>query len=126
MKIEFNSASEFESDALTFFNNEIFFKKQKVTVHLNENQVKLFSCLFKRIYEKKDIILSIWPIEESRLKENNLNQLIFHTRALLRNSGISEEVIVTMPRYGLCINRDFINAEKKHSIDVINGYVILY
>jgi DNA-binding winged helix-turn-helix (wHTH) protein len=126
MDIKFNFAPEFESDALTFLNHELFFKKQKITVHLNKNQMKLFSCLFKRMHEKKDIILSIWPVEESRLKENNLNQLIFNTRELLRNSGISEQVIVTMPRYGLCINRDFLTTEKKRSVDVINGYIILY
>lgn len=126
MNNKYNLSSLFESDTLRLVDNILVFKKEKIEVILNENQVQLFVCLFNRTYEKKDIIGSIWPGKQVKSKENNLNQLIFQTRALLRHRGISAEVIMTMPRYGVCINRFFLATENERSVDVINGYVIIY
>ncbi|HGM5491176.1 TPA: transcriptional regulator [Serratia fonticola] len=101
-----------ENDTLILNGSRLKLKNTGVQILLGRNQTKLMNCLIKGINAKKDIIQIIWGHEQKKSKENNYNQLVFQTRALLNSKGIVENVILTIPRYGLCLNKNLLRPLK--------------
>lgn len=57
----------------------------------------------------------VWNDSTGKNKENSFNQLIFRTRILLSENGLPDDFIITIPRYGLCINRNYISRVSTNS-----------
>ncbi|CNE49235.1 winged helix-turn-helix domain-containing protein [Yersinia kristensenii] len=105
-KYHLSKTSSFECDTPILKGNTLTFIIQKKEIILSKNQTKLITCLLNEINEKKDIITFIWSRNSYKSKENNYNQLIYQTRTLFINAGFAEDFIMTIPRYGLCLNKN--------------------
>ncbi|WP_199063782.1 hypothetical protein [Serratia sp. ASV30] len=64
----------------------------------------------KGINEKRRIIELVWGGEDVNAKEMHYHQLIHKTRTRLTKKGFPNDFIMTIPRYGLCLNKDFLHS----------------
>lgn len=64
----------------------------------------------KDINEKSRIIELVWGGEDVNAKEMHYHQLIHKTRTRLTQKGFPNDFIMTIPRYGLCLNKDFLHS----------------
>ncbi|OCJ45494.1 hypothetical protein A6U95_18715 [Serratia sp. 14-2641] len=105
MNLHLINTSYFENNLLVLDGNKLRLKKQVREVTLSKNQTKLLIFLINEINDKHSIIEFIWGGVNSKSKENNYNQLVYKTKALLVQNGFPENFIITLPRYGLCLNK---------------------
>lgn len=101
---------------VTYFENEIMvldvqkliYKRKNKEIFLSKNQTRLIDLLIKGINQKEQLINLIWKQSPRKSTENSYNQLIFKTRSVLSENGLPDDFIITIPRYGLCINKNYI------------------
>lgn len=120
---------QFEYDMPILNGNKLIFSDQKKEVTLSKNQAKLITCLLNNKNAKSDIIASIWGSGSYKSTENNYSQLIYKTRALFIREGFQADFIMTIPRYGVCLNKNNFKQKKpqKHySINILNDYAICF
>lgn len=85
-------------------NNTLEIAARKQSIALNESQKRLFVCLLKKVYTKRDIINIVWYENHQRISDNNYHQLTFQLRALLNRNKLPANLLVTVPYYGLKLN----------------------
>lgn len=73
-------------------------------ISLNEAQKRLLLCLKNKIERKQDIIRVVWDDPCLRSRDNNYHQLIFQLRKVFQKNGLPDNIILTIPCYGLRIN----------------------
>ncbi|MGQ8776649.1 winged helix-turn-helix domain-containing protein [Serratia sp. NA_112.1] len=128
MKYCFNIKIKTKSGIFILTQSKLIIDGGKQEVVLSKNQKKLFLCLLNDINDKKEIINKIWPNIDCKLADNNYSQLICRTRVLLSKNEFPPNVIVTIPRYGVCLNRRLVVEESlRHggSISMLNDHAIL-
>ncbi|CAI1125376.1 Uncharacterised protein [Serratia quinivorans] len=108
MNCHFNNTVIFENNVMSLINNRLTLKASGKKVVLSNNQKKLFICLLNEVNDKNHIIERIWAGKNSKSKENNYTQLIFQTKTLLARCGFPEDTIITMPKYGVCLNMNLL------------------
>ncbi|MFG1173750.1 transcriptional regulator [Erwiniaceae bacterium CAU 1747] len=84
--------------------NTLDIASRQLSVTLNESQKRLLVCLIKKIYNKRDIINIVWYENHQRISDNNYHQLTFQLRALLHRNNLPDNLLVTVPYYGLKLN----------------------
>ncbi len=125
MKYHLNTKSQFEQEPLILSGNKLIFLIKNKEVILSKNQTKLIDCLLNKINEKSDIINFIWDKGIYKSRNNNYNQLIHQTRALFTGEGFSPDFIMTIPRYGVCLNKNNLiskDPQKYRSANMLNDH----
>ena len=84
--------------------NMIEIPSHEINIELNEAQKRLLVCLAKKICTKRDIINIVWYETHQRISDNNYHQLTFQLRALFQRYNLPENLIITVPYYGLKLN----------------------
>lgn len=84
--------------------NTLEIPARNLSITLNESQKRLLSCLLKKINCKRDIINVVWYENHQRISDNNYHQLTFQMRSLFNKNGLPENLLVTVPYYGLKLN----------------------
>lgn len=98
----------FENDILVLDVKKLILKRHNKKIALSKYQTRLIDALIKGINEKNEIMAMVWNNNLSKPKENSFNQLIFRTRMLLNENGLPDDFIMTIPCYGLCINKNYL------------------
>lgn len=83
----------------------VYYNKNNKMAKLSKNQIKLFHCLLNGMGEKSQIINFIWGGGSLTETEFKYNQLICRTRSKLTRSGFPSDIILTIPKFGVCINK---------------------
>ncbi|WP_261112980.1 transcriptional regulator [Serratia quinivorans] len=99
-----------------------------IEVVLSNNQKKLFLCLLSDLNDKQEIIKKIWPDMDCKLANNNYAQLIYRTRKLLSKKKFPPDVIITIPRYGVCLNKRLVvEKSPRHcgSVNILNDHAVI-
>lgn len=84
--------------------NTLEITSRQLSIDLNESQKRLLVCLTKKVYTKRDIINIVWYENHQRISDNNYHQLTFQLRALLHRNGLPDNLLITVPYYGLKLN----------------------
>ncbi|AYO39777.1 hypothetical protein [Serratia sp. P2ACOL2] len=113
MNCHFTHKVIFENDAISLVNNRLLLKANGRKVVLSKNQIKLVICLLNEVNDKNHIIEAIWSGTKSKSKEDNYTQLLFRTKAILARGGFPEDTIITMPKYGICLNMNLLKPVPK-------------
>ncbi|CAI0995680.1 Uncharacterised protein [Serratia fonticola] len=106
--------SHFENATMFLSDNILRLKKSNHEIKLSKNQSKLMACLISEESEKKNIINYIWGSRDCKSRENSYSQLVFKTKKLLIDNGLPSDLIMTIPNYGLCINKNHIEDKNSH------------
>ncbi|MEW5558806.1 hypothetical protein AB1287_00860 [Enterobacter asburiae] len=120
------NTSSFESELLELKDNLLTLKGEEKKIPLSKYQHHLLVCLINKINSKDDIIRYLWGECDYRKKENGYNQLVFQLRRLIIRSGISTEVLITLPRYGLCLNPQLLvrsHSDKADMKNIVNDHI---
>lgn len=128
MNLHSMNTTRFENSTMIINGNVLRLKNNNREVILSKNQTKLMVCLINEVNEKQSIINYIWGGKKCKSKDNNYGQLVYKTKALLAQNGFPKDFIMTIPRYGLCINSNLINsmsARHEHSINILNDHACL-
>ncbi|WP_421671718.1 winged helix-turn-helix domain-containing protein [Rahnella sp. EDr1-12] len=99
----------FENEILVLDVKKLIFKREKKEISLSKNQTRLIDFLIKGVTQKEELINLLWKSSPRKSIENSYNQLVFKTRAVLIDNGLPEDFLITIPRYGLCINKNYIS-----------------
>lgn len=86
--------------------NTLEIASRDIIINLNESQKRLLICLTKKICAKRDIINIVWHENHQRISDNNYHQLAFQIRALFSRNNLPDNLLVTVPYYGLKLNED--------------------
>lgn len=81
------------------------------------------ACLISDGNEKRNIINYIWGETDCKSKENSYSQLVFKTKQLFIKNGLPADLIMTIPNYGLCINKNYMedkNTHHNHALKMLN------
>jgi len=105
----------FENDILVLDVKKLILKRHNKKIVLSKHQTRLIDALIKGINEKNDIMAMVWNNTLSKPKENSFNQLVFRTRMLLNENGLPDDFILTIPCYGLCINKNYVSRVSTNS-----------
>lgn len=105
---QINNISYLEKNMVSINNGKLKIKNTNIEVSLSKNQKKLLICLMKNINDKKRIITMVWGEGDYNLREMSYHQLIHKTRIRLSNHGFPDDFILTIPRYGLCLNKELV------------------
>lgn len=119
MKKDIFSITEIENEKLLLKGRKLVIKKSDVVAIISKNQRKLLLCLMQEVNEKRDIINYIWSDKDTKSQERNYNQLVYQTRALLIRNGFPKDLIITIHRYGLCLNQQFLKTENSQYDSII-------
>lgn len=111
-------SSSFENESLKLRGNNLIFKENNRKVSLSKYQHYLLVCLLNKVNAKEDIIRYLWGEQDYKKKENNYNQLVYQFRQLLIKSGGKEDSLVTLPRYGICLNPSLLAVSHSHRLDM--------
>lgn len=84
--------------------NAIEFDAVPGLIKLSESQKRLFICLIKRINCKRKIMNVVWYENHQRLSDNNYHQLVFQTRALLKENDLPTSLLMTIHYIGIKLN----------------------
>jgi len=115
--------SRFENATMLLSGNTLRFKKCNDKIKLSKNQSKLMACLISDGNEKRNIINYIWGETDCKSKENSYSQLVFKTKQLFIKNGLPADLIMTIPNYGLCINKNYMedkNTHHNHALKMLN------
>lgn len=75
-----------------------------MTIMLSESQKRLMVCLLKKINCKRKIINIVWYENHQRISDNNYHQLTFQLRAAFQKNNLPDNLLITVPYYGLKLN----------------------
>ena len=84
--------------------NQMVIPARSMTLMLSESQKRLLLCLVHKIACKRDIIKVVWKDTHQRIRDNNYHQLVFQIRALFQRHGLPDNLIITVPYFGLRMN----------------------
>lgn len=113
------SKSHFENATMLLNGNTLKFKKANDKIKLSKNQSKLMACLMSEGNEKRNIINYIWGATDCKSRENSYSQLVFKTKKLFIKNGLPADLIMTIPNYGLCLNKNHIEEKDSHHSQAI-------
>lgn len=99
----------FENEMLVLDVKKLIFKRNNKNITLSKHQTRLIDALIKGINEKEGVMALVWNGKLSKYNDNSFNQLVFRTRMLLSENDLPDDFIITIPRYGLCINKNYIS-----------------
>jgi len=99
----------FENEILVLDVKKLILKREKKEISLSKNQTRLIDLLIKGVTQKDELISLLWKNTPRKSTENSYNQLVFKTRSVLLGNGLPEDFLITLPRYGLCINKNYID-----------------
>lgn len=99
----------FENEILVLDVKKLVYKINNIEIRLSKKQTKLIDFLIKGINQKEEIISLMWNENANKSVVNSYNQLVYQTRSLLIDNGLPDDFIITIPRYGLCINKNYID-----------------
>ncbi|HHA1916843.1 helix-turn-helix domain-containing protein [Enterobacter kobei] len=103
-----NCYGNFESERLKIKNNRVvYLKSNHAMIKLAKNQHKLLICLIAEINCKQKIIERLWGGGDTS-HDNKYNQLIFKLRKSLSAAGFPDDTILTIHRYGVCLNKNLL------------------
>lgn len=114
-----------ENSKLSIVGNKIQSNKDGVELTLTKNQATLLGCLTKGIHENKTLASIIWNDGNDKCKKNNFNQLIYQLRRSLEKKGFPDDIIITIPRYGYCLNKNYFR-NKNNIEDYKTDFLIAY
>ncbi|MEX2944270.1 transcriptional regulator [Serratia fonticola] len=77
---------------------------------MTTKQRNLLLCLIGEVNYKNDIMIYLWG-NDNPANENKYNQLVFKLRETLQVAGFPNDVIITMYRYGLCLNNNLLRSD---------------
>lgn len=100
-----HSTYSLSSIAVIKKDNGYILKNKNAELILSKKQSLLISCLINNINDKDDIIAHIWGATSGESKQNCYNQLIYQMRQRLAKAGLTGNLLVTHPRYGLSLNK---------------------
>lgn len=109
-----NQAVNFENDTIKLNGRELTFKTLRKQILLTKRQLNLMNCLVNEINDKERIIDAIWGDGKYKNKENSYTQLIFKLRELFMNHGLPDDILVTLPCYGLCLHKELLSVSTLH------------
>ncbi len=118
----------FENEILVLDVKKLIFKRENKEISLSKNQTRLIDFLIKGVTKKDELIVLLWKNTPKKSTENSYNQLVFKTRSVLVGNGLPDDFLITIPRYGLCINKNYIdrNLSKKHiNAEIYNDHSCL-
>lgn len=121
MKEQIESISHLELNKVAIHGEKLKIKNTSTEIKLSKNQKKLLLCLMKKINDKRVIIEIIWGKGECDSNEMNYHQLIYKTRKKLVSKGIPDDFIMTIPRYGLCLNMEFVHQDTNEQVWLNNS-----
>jgi len=113
-----------ENNSIVLNGNVLIFKKSNSHATLSKNQTKLIYCLLNEVNEKISIINHIWNSKKNKSNQNNYNQLVYKTKALLITNGFPADFIMTIPGYGVCINKNYsepLIPERRYFMKTLSG-----
>jgi len=98
----------------------LYYQKHHKAAQLSKNQAKLLHCLLRGQGKKDQVIDFVWGGNNTTKSESKYTQLILRTRNKLSRSGFPDDTILTIAKFGICLNespsppadelnRDFIN-----------------
>lgn len=87
----------------------------------------------ERVVYRDEILQNVWDAHGLRTSSHSLNKYISDLRAVFRNMGCDEDVIVTVPRVGFMVSERIVieritppahevNAQKEHGSDSVNHH----
>ncbi|WP_440515038.1 winged helix-turn-helix domain-containing protein [Serratia sarumanii] len=117
-----NKYSKYENEKIKVENELLLLKSHNVEVRLTKKQKNLFLCLIGEVNNKKDIIRLLWG-DNSLDNENKYNQLVFKLRENLLDAGFPKDTVITMYRYGICLNRNLLKS-RKETLSMIHDEII--
>ena len=104
---------------------KLIFKSINREILLSKRQLGLIVCLLNEINEKKAIIRYVWSEDNPENRENNYNQLVYQLRALFIRHDLPSDLLITLPRYGLCLNKEWLgisNRHRQHMSCIVNDH----
>ncbi len=84
--------------------NQMVIPSTSKVISLSEAQKRLLLCLKNKMERKPDIIRVVWDDAYVRSRDNNYHQLVYQLRKLFQQNGLPDNIILTLPGYGLRIN----------------------
>lgn len=115
--------SHFENATMLLSGNTLRFKKGNDKIKLSKNQSKLMACLISEENEKRNIINYIWGARDCKSRDNSYSQLVFKIKKSLIKNDFPADLIITIPNYGLCINKNYTedkNCRRDHAMIMLN------
>jgi DNA-binding winged helix-turn-helix (wHTH) protein len=115
----------FENEMLELNGRKLIFKSINREILLSKRQLGLIVCLLNEINEKKAIIRYVWSEDNPENRENNYNQLVYQLRALFIRHDLPSDLLITLPRYGLCLNKEWLgisNRHRQHMSCIVNDH----
>ncbi|NTY87337.1 hypothetical protein FCH33_11145 [Serratia fonticola] len=110
MKTLIKNYSKFENDNIILKDDLFCLKSTNKKVRLTTKQRNLLLCLIGNVNYKNDIMRYLWG-DNNSTHENKYNQLVFKLRESLQAVGCPNDAIITMYRYGLCLNNNLLKAD---------------
>lgn len=101
---------KFENDNIILKDDFFCLKSTNKKIKLTTKQRNLLLCLIGKINYKNDIMIYLWG-NDNPAHENKYNQLAFKLREALQAVGCPNDAIITMYRYGLCLNNNLLKAD---------------
>ena len=98
--------------------NTLNIPSRRLSIPLSETQKRLLICLLTNINNKREIINIVWYENHQYIRDNNYHQLVFQLRALLQRHQLPGDILITVPYYGLKLNKPLlmkIEAESRHN-----------
>ncbi|HHQ6559275.1 TPA: winged helix-turn-helix domain-containing protein [Serratia fonticola] len=84
--------------------NVFYYQKHHKLATLSKNQAKLLHCLLCGQGKKEQVIETIWGGGNTIQNESKYIQLILRTRSKLSQSGFPSDTILTIKKFGVCLN----------------------
>lgn len=97
--------SSFENEMLILKRRILYYKPLAKNALLSKMQRNLLVCLFNNITDKREIVFYLWQETDFAKKENSYAQLVYQLRANLSQAGMPRDLLLTLPRYGVCLNK---------------------
>ena len=94
----------FDNGLISVMNRKFTVKSSRTILVLSKNQNILLGCLLRGVIDKHDIIETIWPGCDWESKHNSYRQLLFQTRALLRQAGLPDDSLIRLSKNNICLN----------------------
>lgn len=114
MSYTINSDLSFENEMLELNGRQLIFKSLNQEILLSKQQSSLIFCLLNEINGKEEIIRYVWGDEDNKKRENNFNQLIFQLRVRFASYDLPSDLLIALPRYGLCLNKKWLEISSFH------------
>ena len=97
---------------------QILLIKKRIAISLTYSQTLFLKALIEGVTHKDDIIKLIWGSESGKKGENNYHQLIFKTRKLLKAHALPDNLLVTIPKQGVRLNKCVLSPVKEFKLNL--------